>query len=616
MVRCSILKSFKTKIIVWVIVILSLMTLISGTITYKYYQRILVRNSLKDDVNLLNLGVRNIENFISNIHKMAYDIIINEDIQQLMLLQNEGLVASEAVYRNVITANDAIDYMLFVQRLIDYIESISVISNTNKAYCVPKVILSSTKYYEEEMDSYYYRLFIDMNDEYFLTPPYEYEYSSGGRVIGFFWRIRNINRPSDVIGTLLINIELSDLEAMVSSACGTLRRYLWLDGSEIRYSHGFITSDDMKETDVMQIISENMMAEGETSQIIETRLGYLLQFCVSGTDWSLVAFSSETDLLEKSKFILLYSLFLIVLVLPLSVVLILPVLRQIFKPLSALTRAMKEIGKGNLDTQIEISSNDEIQALAETFNMMTKSLNSHIEQSIENERIKRDLEYDLLLSQINPHFIYNILNSIVYMSRKGRNDDVICMTQSLTRMLQTILDISKSNLMTTVGEEIEFLEQYVTIQQYRYKDLFTVVYEIDPGSLDCIIPRSLLQPFVENAIFHGIYRKGGKGRILVRVHGENNSLALVIEDDGVGMRKEKVLELMYSETIRQDGSELGSIGVINVRNRLQYLYGQSAALDIESRAGEGTVVTVKLPVSSYKEDERVSSRGSLPRKKS
>jgi len=203
-----------------------------------------------------------------------------------------------------------------------------------------------------------------------------------------------------------------------------------------------------------------------------------------------------------------------------------------------------------------------------------------MDKVVTDEKNKRDLEYRMLQNQINPHFLYNTLNSIKWMATIQNATGIAEMTTALSGFLKTLSkDIRK---VVPLQEELALLDDYMVIQKYRYGDSVNFEKEIqDEALLDTPIPRFILQPLVENAIFHGIEPKGS-GAILFSAEGRDDDILITLRDDGVGMGSEAVF----------------GIGLSNIEERLRYAFGDGYGLSIKSEAGKGTVVTFRLPLVS------------------
>ena len=213
-----------------------------------------------------------------------------------------------------------------------------------------------------------------------------------------------------------------------------------------------------------------------------------------------------------------------------------------------------------------------------------------MEQNVEEQRQKRKSELRALQAQINPHFLYNTLDSIIWMAEWGKTKEVVLMTSSLAKLLRQ--SISNQNELVRVEEEVEYTRSYLTIQKMRYKDKLEYDIQVSPEVLGQKIPKLVLQPLVENAIYHGIKYKEGKGIVQIEGWIEQKELILRISDDGIGMTEaqlEKIFEKRETD-IRKNG-----VGVLNVHERIQLYYGKDYGLRFSSTLGEGTVVEVRIP---------------------
>ena len=270
--------------------------------------------------------------------------------------------------------------------------------------------------------------------------------------------------------------------------------------------------------------------------ILKTKGGYFLVDGIEIYGWEIVTFVPMKSLMERSEFIIYLLLFFSIVNSVIILLLMMPAIFRITRPIMRLYHAMNSVSKGDLHTSVNIKTGDELERLGDGFNRMVTQLRQHLAKSIKHEKEKRELELDLLLSQLNPHFVYNTLNAVIYLARSKGHTDIVKMVSAFIRLLQDSTKTGEENRLVPVHNEIALLGDYIEIQSYRYAGMFEVEWSIDQNALEYLIPRNLLQPFVENAIFHGICAKDeptGKIRIVVGVESEN--LLVKIEDDGVGI---------------------------------------------------------------------------------
>lgn len=271
--------------------------------------------------------------------------------------------------------------------------------------------------------------------------------------------------------------------------------------------------------------------------------------------------------------------------------------RMIAPPITALQNRMKKIGSGDFSFDPAIEWNNELGDIGRGINSMSASVTALMDRRLEDEKQKQDLEYRMLQNQINPHFIYNTLNSIKWMATIQHAPGIAEMVTALSRLLKSV---SKSNeRLVPLYEEFALLNDYFTIQQYRYGGTITLdVSYIEDEKLNqtCLIPRFTLQPLVENAIFHGIEPKGSAGEVSLRVERDTNGDVLIrLTDDGIGMTPEQAAKALQEPGPEEAAAKYRHVGMWNVHKRLQYSFGEAYGLSIESEPGVGTTVTVRLP---------------------
>lgn len=229
-------------------------------------------------------------------------------------------------------------------------------------------------------------------------------------------------------------------------------------------------------------------------------------------------------------------------------------------------------------------------------NHLSHSVEELMERRLADEKARQDLEYQMLQSQINPHFLYNSLNSIKWMATIQNADGIAEMITSLAHLLKNASKGQQS--LIPLWLELDLLRDYFVIQKYRYGGAITMSEDIQPGLDGALIPRFTLQPLLENAIFHGIEPKGGAGAVTLTARREGDVLELTMTDDGVGMEPEKAAALLSGEESGPVGL-FKKIGLSNVHRRVQYEFGAEWGLSIQSEPGRFTCVTVRLP---YRED--------------
>lgn len=264
--------------------------------------------------------------------------------------------------------------------------------------------------------------------------------------------------------------------------------------------------------------------------------------------------------------------------------------RSITQPLEALCKRAEDVSRGELMVRQPVPAESyEIKVLGESMEEMIARLNEQIRQvAIEQESLRKT-ELALLQAQINPHFLYNTMDTIIWLMEAGKNEDAVEMVSNLSAFFRHSL--SRGEDVITIREEIRHVTSYLQIQHVRYKDILTYDLEIDPALGNAMIPKLTLQPLVENALYHGIKLKRAIGHIHIKGQLDGNEVVLEVEDDGVGMTEERLEQLRMALSVQK---KVG-FGMSAVNQRLQLQFGNAYKLQLESREGIGTAVTIRFP---------------------
>ena len=283
----------------------------------------------------------------------------------------------------------------------------------------------------------------------------------------------------------------------------------------------------------------------------------------------------------------------------LGIVLMLYLRRLINAPVDALLLKLKSTGSGDFERRADIEWNNEFGDIGRGINDLSENVKELIDSRLEDERERQELEYRMLQAQINPHFMYNTLNTIKWMASIQGADGIASISTSLSRLLKNISKGTES--LISLRDELSLLEDYFAIMKYRYAGTIELDCKVDdPSLLDSRINRFSLQPPVENAIFHGIEPKGSRGSINVHVFREDDRLLIDIRDDGVGMDDETIKRVLMGE---QDSKNdlFESVGIYNVNKRIKFSFGDEYGISIKSKVGEYTCVRITLPFDGGKE---------------
>lgn len=272
------------------------------------------------------------------------------------------------------------------------------------------------------------------------------------------------------------------------------------------------------------------------------------------------------------------------------------IVNGITKPIQKLSETASKAGKGNFDVRMEDTRVEELIVLQDSFNQMIERI-GHLVDSIRIEQLNlRATELKLLQAQINPHFLYNTLDAIMWLAESNQKEEVVKMVSSLSEFFRTTL--SKGQDLLTVQEEESHIRSYLEIQHFRYRDILEYEIEIPKELYDYLVLKLTLQPLVENALYHGIKNKRGLGHIRVSGEVTEKEMILIVEDDGIGMTSEKLEEVCgtVKGKIPKIENNRSGFALSNVEERIRLNYGEEYGLQIESEYGVGTRILVKLPL--------------------
>ncbi len=311
---------------------------------------------------------------------------------------------------------------------------------------------------------------------------------------------------------------------------------------------------------------------------------------VAGSDWRVVGVSYMDDLVNQSVREMIQLLLLLAIITLITARFTSWLLSQLLdRPLRRLASAMEHFeASADHFTYHPVGGTREVQELSCSFGHMVMRIQQLMNTVREEEVNLRKTELKALQAQINPHFLYNTLDSIAWMCEQGRNADAVNMVHALAKLFR--ISISKGHELIPIAKEIEHAESYLQIQKYRYKNRFTYHFHVDSSCLEYLCNKITIQPFLENAINHGLDLMVDEGRIDVSVFPEGDDILFHVEDNGVGMSQEQIDAIMA-----QGPKEHGGIGIRNVNDRLQIYFGKEYGVKISSQLDMGTCVEIRMP---------------------
>ncbi|WP_273319979.1 cache domain-containing sensor histidine kinase [Vallitalea guaymasensis] len=398
------------------------------------------------------------------------------------------------------------------------------------------------------------------------------------------------------LGVLLVDINYNLINDMVSSIKLGQKGYVFIvdnNGDIVYHPKQQLLYSGLKSEDMDTILN----SEDGTKTVVEDRKKKQYTITTSKySGWKVVSSVYMEDILSYKPNLDRFFFIMGTLAIFISIFISVLISRSILHPIKKLVNTMHQVEEGNLNVSIDIKNDNEIGELAKAFNLMTNRVNNLVNQNKKIEKNKRKNELRALQAQINPHFLYNTLDSIIWMAESKNYKAVVTMTSALAKLFR--ISISKGEQYITVAEEIEHVENYLKIQKIRYGDHLDYHIDVEEDIKQNKIIKLIIQPIVENAIYHGIKNVPGGGMIDISVKKYDNKILITIADDGVGMSKQEINLLFSKNQELPKEKKLGGVGVRNVDNRIKLYYGEDYGLEIESEIYEGTTVKAWLPNNS------------------
>ena len=440
-------------------------------------------------------------------------------------------------------------------------------------------------------------------DHYNLTSSHVQNVISGERpwVITLSRGIRNYTGEGDSDGVVFIDLNYSAISELCTQNSVGTKGYVFIldqDGNIVYHPQQQQLYNELQTENISLIM--NAKTDVVTAGKGDDEKIYALSHSET-TGWTIVGCMNMSELLKNSR--KARSIYVLVALGLIAVALVISseIARNITFPIQKLRDSMKRVQKGDFSAaEIEVYSDNEIGSLTRSFNVMTHKIQDLMAQNIQEQEQKRKIELKALQSQINPHFLYNTLDSIIWMAEGKKNEEVVLMTASLARLLRQ--SISIENELVTIGQEVEYVRSYLTIQKMRYKDKLEFEINVDPRITHAQIIRLVLQPIVENAIYHGLKYKESKG--MLKVHGYELGERIIIDitDDGVGMDEETLKHIYDKHKVNYHSN---GVGVYNVQQRLVIYYGKEYGIIYHSEKGKGTTATVVIPKKQEDVHEKI-----------
>ncbi len=394
----------------------------------------------------------------------------------------------------------------------------------------------------------------------------------------------------EIKGVILIDIKLDIIKGIIENSKPGTAGFIYIVDSNKNIVYTPVNNivyridNDWIENINNEIIIKSINKENYQLTKVESRY----------TGWETIGVFPESEGLRVIKYIRYYSLIIGIIALIIAEGLVVIFTKSIVKPVHKLKQLMRKAQEGDLTVSFNTKYSDEIGELGSSFNTMVKEINNLINLVHIEEKSKRIAEMNVLQAQIKPHFMYNTLDTIRWMAEEHNEDDIVEIIEAFTNLLR--ISLSKGKEIITVEEELNHIKSYLTIQKIRYEDKLDYEIKFDENILNYKLIKLILQPLVENAIYHGIKEKRGNGKILIRGEIKDDLLNFTISDDGKGI--EEVALNNINKMLKSGDMNNNKIGygIFNVNKRIQLIHGDEYGLTYKSIYGKGTIVELRHPI--------------------
>lgn len=564
-------------------------------------------------VSMLFMGIAFYAQFVRNARQMALENnrqMLEQVSWNLNSYIRKMMNISDFMYYNVIKNKDLTEESidkemnLLYEENKDYLVSIVCVTEDG-AVLAAGPIATRKKSVDLKEQEWFVQAGEKIENLHFTTPHVQNIFESSNYqyawVISLSRSVELTNVGHTRRGVLLVDMNYSAIEQVFDKANEQNSGYVYLmdRNGEIIYHprQKAIYSGMVKENNRMASTYEdgthieNFM--GEERAVVVKTIGY--------TGWKIVNVTPTSELFRNT----IHIGFFMVMICTVTIFLILFgnifISDRVTEPLRNLEESIRYLEEGHLeDEHIYIGGSHEIRHLGQTITLMVKRMKDLMDKMVREQEDKRKSELDALQSQINPHFLYNTLDSVVWMVECEQYREAISMVKALAKLFR--ISLSKGNSIITIEDELTHAQNYMSIQQMRYRNKFCVKIDVEPAIRGCITIKLIVQPILENAIYHGMEFMDGEGEITVHGYEKDGDIYIEVSDNGMGI-PEETIESLLTDKSRARGKGSG-IGLWNVNQRIALYFKGDYGLSIKSELDEGTTVTIHLPKILYEDYRR------------
>lgn len=581
--------SIKYKMLIFFYSIIIGISLVFGTYSY-----ILASNNIRTEISKTSLtNVKQIGNSIESLQKDIVDLsnftVTNKEVQAVLKSQDpyksEKINVCTQMFDHLLISKNAISFVtIYGDNGFEYYSSADGSSGINNLDFIMR-----NSIYKNMLDLKGRPLWVSLNKEnqVFIV-------NNKNPKVAMCRTIYDSNSLKK-IGIMVICINISYLDQFYTNInLNSNTSLILLDNNDKAINYKVINDIPIIGMNNMERINKNIKERyGRASAYIGNKEMMLSYTNIESSDWKLIYIVPYTEFTKGLKPIFNLTLLVIISSLFISFLISMYISTNLTSPIKKLLKAMKNVAK------VDFKYGDEIGDLGNQYNEMLDRISNLIEKVYKLQITEKEAEIKALQAQMNPHFLYNTLDSIFWRAEMAKEKDISEMVYALSKLFRLTLNNGKET--TYVKAEKEFIEYYLLLQKNRYKDKLTYSINIEEGILSYPMPKLILQPFVENAILYGTEKNFALSNIIIRGYYEDEKINFWIEDNGIGINQEEIKDLlnMNSKSDIKKGYAIN-----NINQRLKLYYNENYKLDIYSEVGKGTKVQIVIPTSIKKFEER------------
>ena len=562
-----------------------LTVIIMGLVSYNLAEDALIDTARDYTGQLIGQVGQSIDTYIDHMHNISEVVVRNSDVRSIVSGHEEARSAVAALLSSIQQTRDDISLMLLLDRNgTPYFHDETLVLN-------PGIVPDDQGWYEAAVAAEGEPVVSSARVQNIVRDRYAWVLTLSRTIV----TDEPENRDREAHGLFLVDLNFRVIEEMVQRVELGRRGYIFIvdeEGGLVFHPQQQLIYSNLRE----ERIADVMNAE-ETSFKVAGGDGEPLLYTVSrstATGWRIVGVNYVDELLfNRSTLQWYYALWGLVCFAAAMLVSILLAV-QIARPLRALRQSMKAVERGDFSLRLVNHWHNEIGELADDFNLMLDTIAELMRENAREQEAKRISELKALQHQITPHFLYNTLDSIIWMADAKEFNDVIDMTSALAALLR--LSIRQGDELVSVRDEQKHVSSYLKIQSIRYRDSLHYEVDMEPGLQQFKSVKVILQPIVENAIYHGFRERGGSGVVRIRGFRSGDCLVFEVQDDGVGMDEQRMEQLRAFSLQEDSGNGSASVGMRNVHERIRLYFGDAYGLSFESLSGHGTIVRITQPL--------------------